>query len=466
MKVLLINPSIAQSEVYAKYSAGAPCLPPLGLCYLAAVLEQNGHEVRIVDCVAERLFPSDLNPRIEEFRPEVVGVTSTTVSYEAAKKVLEVVKGTDGGVTTILGGAHMSSLPRETMEECGHVDIGVFGEGEYTLLEILERLVQRQPVEGLAGTIVRAGPGLQEGEPRGPHKNLDDIPFPARHLLKDLRMYSHTPFRGAKFMTTMVTSRGCVFDCGFCDQSVFGRGWRYHSTGYVISEISHLQKVYGIDFISFEDDNFMISKKRTHDICEQMISRDFKISWSCLGHVNELDDEVLPLMKKAGCRTIYLGIESGSPRVLEIVNKKTRVEDIRKGVERIKRHGISITGSFILGLPTETREEMQKTIELALSLPLDGVSFFTFTPYPRTRLRELALQNGAVSKSWRDYSGHPSSLPFIPDGFEAQEILDIQSQAYRRFLLRPGYIVRHAGTFANAKALSKGIKFLKALITK
>lgn len=466
MKVLLINPSITQKEVYAGYSAGAPCLPPLGLCYLAAVLLEKGHQTEILDCVAENLPISQLQKQVEAFKPGLVGVTSTTVSYEAAKTTIDAIKEMDRVITTVLGGAHISALPQPTMAECENVDIGVFGEGEYTLLEIVERLEMRDSLMGVDGSIVRQDGRIITNKPRDPIKNLDEIPFPARHLLKELRLYSHTPFRGARFMTTMITSRGCPFNCGFCDQAIFGRIWRFHSPEYVIEEISFLKKTYGIDFISFEDDNFMLSKKRTIEICQKIVERDLGILWSCLGHANEVDDEVLPWMKEAGCRTIYLGIESGSPRILELINKKVSMEEIRKCVELIKKHKISVTGSFILGTPTETREDMEKTVDFALSLPLDGVTFFIFTPYPNTPLRELAFQHGKVIDKWKNYSGHPGSLPFIPDGMSEEFLLNLQKQAYRRFLLRPSYLARHLGTFSNQKALRNGLKFLKALVSR
>jgi radical SAM superfamily enzyme YgiQ (UPF0313 family) len=466
MRVLFINPSIAQAEVYAKYSAGAPVLPPLGLCYLAAASLKAGHDVKIMDCVAEKISLPDLQQKIKNHPPDVTGVTATTVSFEAAKRVIKAVKDTDSAITTILGGAHISALPRATMAECGEIDIGVFGEGEETIRDVLERLSRHQSLLGVRGTVIRQNGQIVENDRREPIKDMDDIPLPARHLLKDLRLYSHTPFRGAKFMTTMITSRGCVFNCGFCDQSVFGRAWRHHSPEYVVAEIAHLKEKYGVDFISFEDDNFMISTKRTAEICRRMIDSDFQISWSCLGHVTELDEHVLPLMKKAGCRTIYLGIESGSARILELVNKKIGLEDIRRGVKLIKKHRIHVTGSFILGLPTETRAEIEQTVRFALSLPLDGVSFFTFTPYPNTRLRDLAAKNGRVSEHWADYSGHPNCLPFIPDGYGDQELLEIQRHAYQRFLLRPGYLVKHLNTLASSKALKNGGKFLKALFSK
>lgn len=463
MKLLLINPSITKAEVYAKYSAGAPSLPPLGLCYLAAVLLEKGHEINILDCAVEKTSISQLKREVQKFMPNLVGVTSTTVSYAAAQKVLHTVKEIDSNITTVLGGPHISAVPLSTMSDCQNVDIGVFGEGEYTFAEIVERLDRNQSLVNVEGLLLRYNGRIVQNNRRNSMKSLDDIPFPARHLLKDLRLYSHTPFRGAKFTTTMITSRGCPFNCAYCDQSVFGRSWRYHSPEYVIEEMALLKEKYNVDFISIEDDNFLLSKRRTIDICQGIIKQSLNIGWSCLGRANEVDEQVLPLMKKAGCKTIYVGIESGSARILDLINKKLSIEDIKKGVKLINKHGINVTGSFILGVPTETKGDVERTINLALSLPLDGISFFTFTPYPNTLLRDLAFQHGKVSEEWINYSGHPTSLPFIPNGMDEEYLLGVQAQAYKRFLLRPSYLIKHLGTFTNRKALKNGLKFIKAL---
>ena len=466
MKILLINPGIAQSEVYAKYSAGAPCLPPLGLCYLAGVLLEKGYQVRIIDCVAEKMSISQLKKEIKGFAPDVAGVTSTTVSYQTAQTVLRAVKEVGSNILAVLGGAHISALPEQTMLECPDVDIGVFGEGEYTLLEIVERIETGKSLDSIQGTLSRQNGKIIQNEQRNAMETLDELPLPARNLLKDLRLYSHTPFRGSKFMTTMITSRGCPFNCGYCDQSVFGRKWRCHSPEYVISEISYLKKQYGIDFISFEDDNFLLSKQRTVEICRGMIGKSLNIEWSCLGRVNEVDDEVLSLMRQAGCKTVYIGIESGSERILKLINKRLSIDEYRKGIKLIKKYGINVTGSFILGVPSETKEDIDRTIDLALSLPLDGISFFTYTPYPKTPLRELAFKHGKISDEWKNYSGHPSSLPFIPDGMDENYLLEAQAKAYKRFLLRPTYLLKHLGTFTNRKALRNGFRVVKSLFEK
>ncbi len=228
-----------------------------------------------------------------------------------------------------------------------------------------------------------------------------------------------------------------------------------------------LKEEFGIDFISFEDDNFSLSRGRVKEICIKIIEYPLDIGWACSGRADNVDEEMLKLMKKAGCESIYVGIESGSPRILKLLNKNISKKKVNEGIRKIKESGIRVLGSFILGIPSETKEEMAQTLEYALSLPLDGVSFFIFTPYPRTELRELAFQYGKVSTNWKDYTGHPSgTLPYIPDNMTQDELLSFQEKAYKRFLVRPSYILRYLHNHSLWDLFNKGILFLKAFYFK
>jgi radical SAM superfamily enzyme YgiQ (UPF0313 family) len=465
MRILLVYPPITDEEVYAQYSRAAPCLPPLGICYIARYLLDAGHDVRLVDCVAEKVTFQELKERIVEYAPAIVGVSSTTVAFYYAKQVLSLVKSVSPHIVSVLGGAHITAFPQESMEECESIDIGVLGEGEETLLGIAERIDNGDTLDTVRGIIFRRNGTLIQTEARPRIANLDEIPFPARELLPGLNSYVHTALRGKnkKLTTTMITSRGCPKRCAYCDQSVFGKTWRNHSADYVFAEMKLLKEKFGVDFISFEDDNFSLSKDRVKAICRKIIEHPLEIGWACSGRADNVDDEMLKLMKKAGCESIYVGIESGSPRILKLLNKNISKDKIRQGVERIRSNGIRVLGSFILGIPSETKEEMAQTLDYALSLPLDGASFFIFTPYPRTELRDLAFQYGRVSTNWKDYTGHPSgTLPYIPDNVTQAELLAFQENAYGRFLLRPSYVLRYLHSHSLWDLLTKGILFVKA----
>jgi radical SAM superfamily enzyme YgiQ (UPF0313 family) len=422
------------------------------------------YDVKIIDCVAQRLSLEELRSKIIEYSPTIVGVSSTTVAFYYAKQVLSLVKSINPEIITVLGGAHITAFHKESMEECESIDIGVLGEGEQTLLDIVRKIDNNNSIDTVKGIVFRENRTVIVNERRPIVRDLDKIPFPARELLPNLSSYVHTAFRGKKkkLTTTMITSRGCPFRCAYCDQSVFGRIWRSHSADYVFSEMKLLKEAFGVEFIAIEDDNFTLSEERVKAICKKIIRYPLDIGWVCSGRADNVDDEMLRLMKTAGCETIYVGIESGSPRILRLLNKNISKNKINEGIRKIKENGIKVLGSFILGVPSETKEEMVQTLDYALSLPLDGVSFFIFTPYPRTELRELAFQYGKVSTNWKDYTGHPSALPYTPNNMTQDELLGFQEKAYKRFLLRPSYICRYWLNHSTWDLLQKGIIFLKA----
>jgi radical SAM superfamily enzyme YgiQ (UPF0313 family) len=464
MKVLLIYPPIKNEEIYSKYSKAAPSLPPLGICYLAKYLLDANYEVKIIDCVVERITLEELKIQIMQYSPNIVGVSSTTVAFYHAKQVISLVKGINNEIKTILGGAHISACQEKTMEECSDLDIGVIGEGEQTLLETVRKIENNKSFASVDGIMYRDSGKIIKTKARLAVQDLDQIPFPARELLPNLSSYSHTAYRGKKnkIIATMITSRGCPFSCTYCDQSVFGKNWRKHSADYVFSEMKWLLEKFNVNFISIEDDNFSLYKPRVKEICTKIIDHSLNISWACSGRVNNVDDDMLRLMKKAGCESIYVGIESGVPRIQKLIYKNISNEQVNEGISKIKANGLKVIGSFMLGIPSETKEEMKQTVEYSLSLPLDGISFFTFTPYPNTELRKLAFEYGKVSANWQDYSGHPNSLPYIPNNITQDELLDFQEKAYKRFLLRPSYFYKYLINHSIWDVLHKGWLFIKA----
>ncbi|OGL48721.1 MAG: hypothetical protein A2161_05555 [Candidatus Schekmanbacteria bacterium RBG_13_48_7] len=350
------------------------------------------------------------------------------------------------------------------MQECQEIDIGVLGEGEYTLLEICRKFENGESMLRIPGTIVRSNNTIEFNSPRELEKDIDNFPIPDRGLFGDLHRYSHTPFRGSKFTVSMISSRGCPFSCAYCDQSIFGRTWRGHSPERVIEEIELIKKNFGANFISFEDDNFLLDKKRSMEFCGLLKQRNTGIEWGCSVRINSLDDKILDAMKSAGCRVIYIGIETGTSRILEILNRNISLDQVREGVKRVKSKGIKIYGSFILGFPGETLDEIMHTIDFSLELPLDGVSYFLFTPYPNIKLREMALKNGSVSQNWADYSTHPGRLPYIPNDIAEKELLKLQMLAYRKFFLRWVYMRKHLPMIFRLSFLKQAIPMIKKLI--
>ncbi len=442
-KVLLISPPISPGQVYGRYAPASPMFPPLGLCCIGGALLQDGCEVRLMDCTAERSSFADIRRQITDFQPHMVGLTSTTVSFHSAQQVLALVKGLDPSILTVLGGAHVSAVPVQTLEECPHLDVGVCGEGETTIRELRKAVRDERALSSVPGICCREQGGVVLAAPRHRAADLDQFPPPARHLLKDLKAYFPNPFRGGPQAVSMISSRGCALGCSYCDQSVFGRSWRGHSVDHVMRELRELKKSFRFDFFSFEDDHFLINPRRVQELCERMIAERMDIGWSCSARVDSIVPELLSLMKRAGCRTIYFGIETGSPRMARLIDKGLDLDQVRHGVRLCADSGIKAYGSFMLGIPTETPEEMDQTMGFALSLPLEAISCFLYVPYPGTPLRALALASGFVSQDWRDYSAHPTRPPFVGFGLSAEDLLSRQRRFYRGFYLRPGYVARH-----------------------
>jgi anaerobic magnesium-protoporphyrin IX monomethyl ester cyclase len=443
MKILLINPPELK-EIYSEYEESAPKLPPLGICYIASVLIQQGHKVSIIDCIAESLTLDELKNRIKMDNPDLIGITATTIMFNSARIVANCVKEFDRRIITVLGGAHVSALPEETILQNPQFDFGVIGEGELTMAELVERLEQKGEISDVSGLIWCEDGRVNDWKRRGPIQNLDSLPFPSRQLLKDLRLYRPPITRsGGRLATSVITSRGCPIGCAFCDQTVFGRSWRAHSASYVIRELIHLQNNFGVDFVTFEDDFFLCSKTRVAELCDRIKSENLRMGWGCSVRVDSVNDEIAEKMKEAGCKYMFVGIESGSSRILKMVDKSQTMEGIKKGVRLIKSHGIRVIGSVVIGFPTETKEDVRKTVSLVLSLPLDGLSFFIYTPFPNTLLYDFANRHGRISTDWQKYSSHPSKLAYVPDGLSEAYLLSVQRRTYMRFFLRPCFLLRH-----------------------
>lgn len=456
MKVLLSTIPVKNEETYSHFAFAAPKIPTLGLAYIAAVLEKNQIGVKIIDCIIENKSLEDLKKEIINFDPDLIGLTCNTPTYSKARETISFLKATFPDKKIILGGPHVSALKKDVLTENPLLDIGVYGEGEYTFLEI----VKGKPLNKIKGIIFRKKTKIFMNPPRPLIKDLDKLPYPARHLLPNLELYAQTPMRHIKgAMISMVTSRGCPFSCTYCDQAVFGRTWRAHSVDYILKEIKSIKEP--ISFVSFEDDNFTLDKKRLVEFCEK---KDFNFLWSCSLRIDSVNEDLLKLMKKSGCRILYFGLESGNQDLLDSVNKKIRLKDVKNKLQLIKKIGLQSYGSFIIGLPGETKTTIKETLSFALNLPLDGASFNLFVPYPNTPLRIKSFEKGSISDDWRLYSDHSSRAPFIPKGFTQEELLKAQKKAYKKFYLRPKYILTHLDTFMNKDFLKKAVRAAIKLI--
>lgn len=444
VRVLLIFPPVVHEEIYSKgISEIGHTLPPLGLAYIASVLEENGIKVKIIDAVVLRLSLEGVVEQAIEYLPDYIGIMAMTPTIYRSKDLAKLLKRHLPEVPITFGGPHPSQFPKET-SEYDYVDTVVVGEGEYAMLDI---------VKNNSRGIIYANP----------IKNLDELPFPARHLLPMELYFAGVSLSKRSPQATVITSRGCPEDCTFCSKSVFGRKYRVRSPKNVVSEIKYLMKEYGIREISFWDDIWGLKNTWTREFCNLILEEEIDITWSCEARVDTVNLEKLKLMKKAGCWNIFYGIESGNQDLLDIIGKGTTLEQARKAIKWTKEAGIEIRANFMLALPGETPEKAKKTIDFAKELDADFVKFNITTPYPGTKLYEQAQSYGTLEESLNRFTNY---FPvFVPSGYSSkEEILEMRKKAYREFFFRPSYILKRLLKIRSIGEFVRHIRGFKALI--
>jgi len=430
MKVCLLSPPY-RSAVKSVVGVSSP---PLGLAYLASVLREK-HEVKIVDSNAFNYNMEDVRMELKKFYPDVVGITSTTPSVPQAYKVAKIAKQVRDDCLVVLGGPHVSFLPVQTLKECEYVDVVVKGEGEATIKELIEAIERRKTLKDVKGITFRKGNRIVDNPARSFIRNIDEIPFPSRDLLPMDRYHAY----GVRY-ATVITSRGCPFRCCFCVSSrLFGGCWRARSPENVLEEIKIIYDEYKTRNIEFMDDTFTLNQKRAEKICEGIIREGLDIAWGASSRVDTITRRLAEKMRKAGCWILFLGIESASQKILDWIGKKITIEQIRKAVKTIKRAGIEVLGSFIIGFPGETVNSVRQTISFAKKLDLDYAEFSILTPYPGTPIYEYAEKNDLLlTKDWSKYTALEPVMKI--KNITAKQLKSLLQKAYVSFYLRPKII--------------------------
>jgi len=449
MRVMLINPPIDSVLENGNVSPVTSYLfynsAPLGLLYIAAVLERSGETVAAIDGAAEKENVETVAQRVADYQPDLIGIGSFTVSFETTRRLAARLKQLLPDVPLILGSYHVTLVPNEAMSD-PHFDVGVLGEGEHTMLELLEHYKGERDLETIHGIVFRQDDGaLQFTAPRKKFKALDEFPFPARHLLPP-NIYRPVPVDEHAFPKfAMVTSRGCPHACAFCQKA--RSGYRSHSPGYIVDEIEHLVRDFGVQDIAFVDSLFCANKKRVHAVCEEILRRGVKVSWTCSSRVEVVDKPLLQKMKDAGCWRTRFGVESGSDRVLDFISKGITKEKIRAAITAADEVGLRPKAFFMVGHMPDSRKSILETIEFAKSIPLHDVTVQINTILPETPQEEVWKREGEqwgriVNKSTDEKSFWEPT--FVPWGMEPEEIIELHRRFYREFYFRPVTLARHA----------------------
>lgn len=419
MKTLLINPP----QTFFPGSQPVVAGLPLGMMHIAATLEKNGYDVEILDTLIADFKPQKIGDvkyygmpwekikeEIKQHKPEIVGITNPfTAQIDNTIKVSEIVKEIDTEIPTIVGGPHVSVRATQFLKEAKNVDIAVIGEGEYTMLDIMKYYEGELDISKIQGIVYRKGDAVTLNPKRLFIKNLDELPFPAYHLV-DMEKYLNPKrirYRSTKYSReiSMITSRGCPFNCIFCSIHLhMGKAWRAHSKEYVIRHIEHVVNNYGVEHIHFEDDNLTLNMKRFEGILDGLIEKGVKFSWDTPNGIrsDRLTTDILKKMKKTGCTNLIIGVESGDQFILDnVIDKHQRLEDVITMAKMCKELNMPLTAFFVIGFPGEKKENMKRTAEFALMLRKEynvNMSLMVATPLYGTRLYEICKEEGYLTQ--------------------------------------------------------------------
>ena len=441
-------------------------LPNLGICTIASCLEKAKHKVQIIDAEAEELTYKQIYKRVLDFNSEVVGITITNAHYESMKELIMEFDKFQGPI--IVGGPHATCFPLKIMKENSLIDYLIHGEGEITIVELINALEKNYSPRAIKGVVYRSNKQICSTPLRPPIKNLDDIPRPALHLL-NMDLYCPLPDQYKKLpATSWITSRGCTWrKCTFCFQAgVNAQPYRRHSPERIVNDIEWLQKKYNINEIDFFDDEFFINEHWVEKFCNLLQERHMELSWTAYGRADHVTKKMLEIAKKSGCWGLYMGIESGVQELLDTINKGITLDQVKQVCKWCHEVGLEVRGSFMLGLPGETPEKAQKTIDFAKELGLSTAAFHLTFPEAGTKLYDIAFKQGRILD--KDRWIKRTKVAYLPEGYENTKQLEkIQKRAFRQFYFRPDYIIKRLIKIKNIADLRReveGLKFLLGII--
>jgi anaerobic magnesium-protoporphyrin IX monomethyl ester cyclase len=381
-------------------------LPPLSLSYLAGVLAQERIEVKILDFLVTRYHPEKLRRELEEYQPQIVGVTCVTLNYLIARRMLKVCKAFDPDIFTVIGGPHVTFALEETLLGAPWIDAIVIGEGERTLVELVRAAAEDKDVRHVPGIAFADGNVVVKTPPRPLIEDLDQLPLPARELLPMAR------YRALGTPCTVITSRGCPYSCIFCSgHRMFGPRVRFRSPGLVVDEIEKLHRDFGLAKINIVDDTFTLNHRHTRAVCEEMLRRNLKMQWSVFARVDRISEDLAQLMSRAGCEWLLFGVESADEGILKTVKKGITPDQVRRGVKIAAEAGINVFNSFILGLPGESWDTARKSLAFGDELCHKygaRYGFHMLSPLPGTEIYERAKDYGIriLSRNWARYNAN------------------------------------------------------------
>lgn len=445
MKIVLVNPDFGLDHPLSRLVGRND--PPLGLGYIAAYLRRAGHTVRLYDLnnggVTGELFLRG----IAALRPDLVGITTFTPGFMRARALAAEVK-RRLGCLVVMGGPHATALSRSTLGAVPGLDAVIRGEGELPMLAIASQFDAggRVDFSAVPGAAFLEGGQYRESPGPGFLEDLDGLPYPARDLPDRPLYFERRWLHGGEKSVTVISSRGCPGQCTFCANICTGRRFRPHGPEYFVGELELLNRSHGVSHFKIYDDCFTADARRVTAICELILAKGLKITWSAYGRVNTLQDEALVrLMKRAGCRHLILGIESGNQKLLNLMKKGMTLAAAEKCCALLRRCGIVYTNSFILGCEGETLETAEETIAFAVKLGSELQNIPLMIPFPGTELFEKYYKDyDRPDTDWSNWAAQGLARPYEPrqTALSTRELLGLQAKAYREMNKNPVRLFR------------------------
>jgi radical SAM superfamily enzyme YgiQ (UPF0313 family) len=463
MRCVLIIPSWTPGDIFPSKTAGAQLnyWQPLGTLSVASSLTQAGHEVRFLN--GAFLSHQAILDQVAAFRPRWVGIYATTFGWPAADKTAADIRKRDPQVFLCAGGPYPIAMQDRCLTEGRAFDAVVTGEGERTVIEMLERLSRGRGLDGVRGVVFREGGGINVNPPRPLMTDLDDLPFPDRKLLGDANLYVPPPaMYRRKPVAVMMTSRGCNRRCIFCFQMDKERksGVRYRSVENVLEEIELCLRQ-GFREIKFLDDTFAQDRQRAMRLAREIKRRRLDFTWFASACVNQVDKELLLAFKEAGCWAILYGVESGVQKNLNTIRKGISLPQARNAVRWAKEVGLKVHTTFVFGIPGETYEEALRTIDFACELSPHMASFHAITPFPGTHLHDHVREYGTLSSELTDFTYQGAA--FVPHTMTREQIWELRQRAYRTFYSRPAFLLGRLLGLRNSQDVKVAFRSAKAL---
>lgn len=476
MKTLLVQPPVLLDELYGDLAKAGSELAPQGLCTIATIARKSDYDVSILDALALKMSVKATVSNILEMQPDVVGFTLYTSFLPAVQAICKELKKAyeEKGerLTVLVGGSHATITRGKVLGEYQEFDIACIGEGEETFVEILDAIRNEKDLETVKGIAYRNKDGQVVSTEKRPFiTRMDDIPIPDWSLLPELKKYYHPAGDSLKRFPSagITTSRGCEGKCYFCNPWQLGKSTRYHSAEYIHKMILDLMNNYGIRDIYIQDDTFVLNRDNVMKFCNIILDSKMDLTWACHGRADEIDKEMLCLMKKSGCWQVCLGIESGSQKILDNINKGTTVEQNFNTLEICREVGMDVKGLFMVGCFGEDRQTIQETIDFIKNVHMTDFHINFYTPMPLTAAMKLWPKYGDLDSS-RGFLVASSRPSFVPFGMTEEELIAYRKEIYKTFYLRPkvifSYILKLYNFRISKKLILSAIAFFKYILRK